>query len=313
MSRKAPLTILVMLPLALAAQQMPQYTQYVFNHFSVNPAVAGSKDCLDMRMGYRRQWLNFEGAPNTAWASVHAALKAKGKPFVANKHGIGLMVEADEMGPLSTTNVQLAYAYHLQTSRDFYIAMGIFGGLKQVRLDAGRVTLTNFNDPAIDGSAQGLVLPEITPGIWIYGKRLWLGAALHQTLGNRVEAFGVESRLNRQFFLSGGYRYAMGKDLSFTPSTLIKVGSGVPMALDLNAMVEFKRVLGLGVGYRNTDAVTAMIKVGFAKYFQLGYSYDITTSKLRVASANTHEIILAITPCTADGAKRRMISCPAFD
>jgi hypothetical protein len=53
--------------------------------------------------------------------------------------------------------------------------------------------------------------------------------------------------------------------------------------------------------------------VAFLKYFQLGYSYDVTTSKLRVASSNTHEIILGITPCGREDLKRKMINCPAFE
>ena len=70
-----------------SAQQLAQYSQYVFNQFSVNPAVAGSKDCLDMRLGYRQQWVGLEGAPVTGWVSMHGVIRAKGKPFQANKHG----------------------------------------------------------------------------------------------------------------------------------------------------------------------------------------------------------------------------------
>ena len=72
-------------------------------------------------------------------------------------------------------------------------------------------------------------------------------------------------------------------------------------------------VFGIGVGYRNGDAVTFLMKVSFMKFFQLGYSYDVTTSKLRVASSNTHEVILGITPCGRQDMSRRMINCPAFD
>ena len=59
------------------AQQIAQYTQYVFNHFSVNPAVAGSKDCLDVRLGFRKQWIGFPGAPTTGWASLHGYIRPK--------------------------------------------------------------------------------------------------------------------------------------------------------------------------------------------------------------------------------------------
>lgn len=113
--------------------------------------------------------------------------------------------------------------------------------------------------------------------------------------------------------LSGGYRYRLGKKTSFTPSALLKFAKAVPLALDINAMVEWNRVLGLGVGYRNGDAVAFMMKVGFLQYFQLGYSYDLTTSKLKVAGSNTHEVILAVTPCSKDDLNKRMIKCPAFD
>src|SRR5690606_4341798 len=78
-----------------AAQQLNQYTQYVFNHFSVNPAVAGSKECLDVRVGVRQQWMDFEGAPRSGWASLHGMIRAKGKPYLRNRHGFGAFVEAD--------------------------------------------------------------------------------------------------------------------------------------------------------------------------------------------------------------------------
>jgi hypothetical protein len=78
-------------------------------------------------------------------------------------------------------------------------------------------------------------------------------------------------------------------------------------------MLEWKRVVALGMGYRGGDAMVFMLKVGFLQYFQVGYSYDVTTSRMKVAGNNTHEIILAITPCSKAELGRRMINCPAFD
>ena len=62
-----------------------------------------------------------------------------------------------------------------------------------------------------------------------------------------------------------------------------------------------------------STALMAMIKVPFLNYFSLGYSYDITTSRLRVASSNTHEIILAIYPCKANDPSKTIVSCPVFE
>ena len=49
------------------------------------------------------------------------------------------------------------------------------------------------------------------------------------------------------------------------------------------------------------------------KFFTLGYSYDITTSSLRVASSNTHELILAIYPCAPNDPSKAIVRCPVFE
>ena len=121
------------------AQQIAQYTQYVFNQFSVNPAVAGSKDCLDVRLGFRKQWLGFPGSPSTGWASLHGAIRNKKKPFVKSRHGIGGFVESDKAGAYGYSHLYLAYAYHIQMSQDYMISMGFFAGLKQFKLDPGEL------------------------------------------------------------------------------------------------------------------------------------------------------------------------------
>lgn len=298
---------------ALVAQQLGQYTQYVFNHFSVNPAVAGTKDCIDVRLGFRSQWVGFEGAPTTGWTSLHGAIRPKKKPYSKNKHGIGAFVEADNAGNWGYTRFVLAYAYSMQMSQDYFLSMGFFGGLQQMKLNVGDITLANFNDPVLGSAASVLVVPEITPGIFLYGKRFFGGVAIHQALGNRIDDVGLDSRLSRHLMLSAGQRLSLGGKTTLTPSTLIKKAGGSPIAMDLNAMVEWNRVFGLGVGYRNGDALTVMMKVAFLEYFQLGYSYDLTTSKLRTASSNTHELILAITPCSQEKIGRGMIKCPVFD
>lgn len=295
------------------AQQLTQYTQYVFNHFSVNPAVAGSKDCLDLRLGFRRQWNGFEGAPTTGWFSVHGTIRAKGKPFQPNKHGIGAFMEADQAGNWGYTRFMLAYAYHLQMAKDYYLAFGMYAGAQQMKFDLGNTTLAQFDDPAISGRASVMVYPEITPGIWFYSRSAWGGIAMHNSLANRIDGIGTEARLSRHFMASAGYRFKAGRKMSFVPSTLLKKAPAAPLAIDINAMVEWGKVIGLGAGYRSGDAAVLMMKVGFLKYFQLGYSYDLTTSRLRHSSSNTHEVILAITPCDKANAGKRMINCPAFD
>lgn len=307
------LPLLLLVPMNGAAQQLTQYSHYVFNMFSVNPAVAGSKNCVDIRLGFRQQWTGLDGAPRGGWASMHGAIRPKGKPHVTNFHGIGGMAEADNAGNWGYTRVAVAYAYNIQTRQDWRMAFGFFAGAQQMKYDWGRAILADFGDPLIGSASSALVVPEITPGFWMYGKRTFAGLSIHHALGNRMGDIGSTAKLSRHVMISGGHRFRTGPRTSFTPSTLWKFAGPAPMAMDINAMWEWERVLALGAGYRNGDALVAQLRISFLKFFQLGYSYDLTTSRLRNASSNTHEIILAINPCGKDDGAKRAIFCPAFE
>jgi type IX secretion system PorP/SprF family membrane protein len=308
--------LLLLLPLLVArarGQQISQYTQYVFNQFSVNPAVAGSKDCLDVRLGFRKQWVGFPGAPTTGWASLHGSIRPKGKPFVKNRHGIGSFIESDETGALGYTHFYLAYAYHVQMAKDYFVSMGFFAGVKQQKLDLGEVDAIDASDPLLANDGSVIVYPEVWPGVWLYSKNGWAGLSINQALGNKVKDMGENTRLTRHFLASGGRRIRINRTMALVPSTMLKFSPKSPVALDLNVSLEYRRKLGLGVSYRNQDAVAFMLKIPFLKYFTLGYSYDVTTSRLRLASSNTHEVILAIYPCGNDDPAKNIVRCPVFE
>src|SRR6201996_3794333 len=64
---------------SVSAQQKPQYTQYVFNNYLLNPAVSGIENYTDVKAGYRSQWTGLEGAPVTSYITINAPL---GQDFV---------------------------------------------------------------------------------------------------------------------------------------------------------------------------------------------------------------------------------------
>ena len=73
------------------AQQLPQFTQYMFNTISINPAYAGSRETLSAVGLHRSQWVGLEGGPQTQTLSVHSPLKNE-------KVGLGISVINDELG-----------------------------------------------------------------------------------------------------------------------------------------------------------------------------------------------------------------------
>ncbi|SIO26259.1 type IX secretion system membrane protein PorP/SprF, partial [Algoriphagus halophilus] len=45
------------------SQQLPQFSQYIFNGLHINPGYAGYKGEPYIQSTYRSQWVNFPGAP----------------------------------------------------------------------------------------------------------------------------------------------------------------------------------------------------------------------------------------------------------
>jgi type IX secretion system PorP/SprF family membrane protein len=295
---------------SLNAQQAPQYSHYLFNQFQINPAVAGTKQCLDMRFGYRTQWVGFEGAPRTGFASINGFI---GKPKRNGvSHGIGVMLEADNTEPFSKTHFNLAYAFHFKMNREMRGSLGLFAGFTQYRMDLSTILVEDASDPILaPGSSSNLLVPELSPGFWMYNKRFYLGASVKHITGRKASDIG-NARLLPHFNLTTGYSIPMSKTTSFIPSVLVKYVRAAPVAADLNAMIDFDQRLAIGLGYRNGDAVVALMKFNFLNFFTVGYAYDMTTSPVRVASSNSHEIILGITACPVNS-RGGFVPCAAYD
>ena len=80
----------------LFAQQDAQYTQYMYNTVSVNPAYAGSRGHLSIAALYRNQWVGLDGAPETQTLNFHTPMGYRGV-------GLGVSIVNDKIGPTSET------------------------------------------------------------------------------------------------------------------------------------------------------------------------------------------------------------------
>ena len=48
----------------LKSQQVPQFSQNMFNKLANNPGSAGSSDAINATLLHRSQWMGFEGSSN---------------------------------------------------------------------------------------------------------------------------------------------------------------------------------------------------------------------------------------------------------
>lgn len=285
------LLLLATVAFRAGAQQLPQLTQYQFNDFVVNPAVAGSRPFSELRSAHRYQWVGIQDAPRTFTFS--------GMTPVGSKMGVGGYLFTDIVGPTRRTGVQFSYAYHLRLTQDVKLSLALSAGMLQFLIDGSKIQFHDPGDPVMDDQLRGDLLPDAKFGMYLYGERFWFGATAPQLLQNKVYFLDEEnetlSRMEDHYYVMGGYRLHVGEDWRVEPSFLVKYTSPVPPKLDLTATLRYKDTVWIGAGYRSNDAYCAMVGYWLKKTFQFGYSYDIISSNLKNYSTGTHEVMLAIT------------------
>lgn len=263
-------------------QQKPQYTQYIFNNYLLNPAVSGIENYADVKVGYRKQWAGIDNAPQTSFVTAHWNLGAdylwknalslpdKGddpmsRNYMQNytaspaHHGMGITAVYDETGPLSRLDANLTYAYHLRLNNTFNLSVGVAAGVSRVALDINALTFEDQTrtDPAISNGISSQLKPDLGLGVWLYSGRLFAGASVQQILPQKLSFTSDPNYTTGKevphFFVTAGYRLYVDDVISATPSIMVKQVSPAPASIDINLKMAFKDRLWVG------EAIAKMI------------------------------------------------------
>lgn len=274
------------------AQQDAQYSQYMFNMLSVNPAYAGSRDVLSVTGLYRNQWVGLEGAPVTQTITADM-------PVRKEKIGLGLSLFNDKVGVVSTRGITGSYAYRLRFSKKGTLAFGIQGGLVYFN---GNYSSIAFNpDGSRDNSVPGDYLryaPVVGTGIYYSTDRFYLGLSMpnlikYNLTDERMNA-NVENRAAkyRHVFFMTGYVVPLSASVVWKPSLLTKFVTGAPVSFDFNSNFWFYDRFAVGASYRTGAAVLGMVEFQATPQLRLGYAYDYGLNNLQRYNSGTHEIML---------------------
>jgi type IX secretion system PorP/SprF family membrane protein len=279
----------LILSYAVNAQQESLLSQYMFNGLVLNPAYAGSKDYASITAMFRKQWTGFPGSPVTQSASIHGPLKSK-------KVGLGLMISNDHVGVTAQTDVYGSYAFHIPLP-NAKLALGLQGGFSYVKSKLSDLTVWDSNDQVFELNTQTNLLPNFGAGVYYYREKFYAGISVPHLLNYDPErTLGIEIndafRQTRHYYLTAGGVVNLSRDIKFKPSALLKYVQGAPFQYDLNANFLLNDILWVGATYRSNDAIVAMIEYQINKKLRLGYSYDITLTKLSNYESGTHEIML---------------------
>ena len=272
----------------LQAQQMPQYTQYMFNDFVVNPAIAGVYDYFQIRTNHRFQWVGLMDPPMTNSIGFYG-------PHAKLPMGYGGYVYNDVTGPTSRTGFTGSYAYNIAVTGNIRLSMGLSASIMQYRIDGTQLNPADVSDPAILYLVSTSYMPDAGLGLYLYDDNFYVGLSAAQLLNNNIKIFDNKDGLNRlktHINLIGAYRYWLSDDWLIEPSLMVKGTAPKEISFDITARVEWQKKLWGGVSYRFSDALAIMLGYSFDETLFFGYSYDIGISDLRNYNSGSHEIMI---------------------
>lgn len=261
----------------------------MFNILSVNPAYAGVEKDIFITAINRQQWVGFENAPVTTVVNLSAPIQ-----FAGANHGLGLSIVRDELGLEKNTGIKFSYSYQHQLgygSIHFGISLGIQNNaLKGEWFVPEGDEFTTAQEDLGSGSIDDSKM-IFDPGIGFFYKtdNFYAGASvLHVTEPSVGYTQSVETYLARHYYLTAGYRYQLNNEWEILPSVFYKTDAVVSQ-IDINSLLRYNKKIWGGVSYRVDDAIVGMVGVLFNNGIQIGYAYDISTSKIAKAS---HEFLL---------------------
>lgn len=274
MKKISTLIIALLITVSSFGQQDAQYTQFMFNLLSFNPAYAGSRGSASATAIYRNQWLKIKGAPVSQAVNFHT-------PLANDRIGLGLSLNYDKIGVSSNTFANMSYAYRIKMGKKAHLAIGLQGTLKYLQVRWSDAQALHIGDGVIPIETSRKFIPNVGAGVFYHRDNFYAGFSVPHMLNNIVyDDNGVILRQKRHFYGMMGFVFKVNENVRFRPSLMTKYVENAPFDMDINASFLFFDQLWTGVSYRLNDSFDAIIQYRFTKQFTMGLAYDYTLTKL---------------------------------
>ena len=291
---KFNLFVLIVLSFGSAfAQQLPQFTQYMYNTISINPAYAGSRETLSLVGLHRSQWVGIEGGPTTQTFSVHSPLRNE-------KVGLGLSFINDQLGYENFAYIYADFSYTIPVGYETKLAFGLKGGLTHYNLDQELLTDPSVIEDLYFSNVADRWSPNIGAGVFLHNQKWYIGLSAPRILNtdwnkSRNGEIDYVSAERVSYYLTGGYVFDLSATTKFKPAFMIKATNGAPVSYDLTGNFLFNEKFWLGAAYRfneSAGAFGAIADFQISRELRIGYAYEHPISDIRPYSDGTHEVLL---------------------
>jgi type IX secretion system PorP/SprF family membrane protein len=303
--------ILVILSAGVASygQQLPIFSQYLYNKFLMNPAVAGSDGYTSFSLTAREQWVGYSGAPRTFSFSAQTRILKKGYSLKASKRrnvyrpgtdgrvGLGGYVFSDRNGLVQRTGFQASYAYHMWLQNSTQLSFGLALTGYHYRLNEQAMNFEQPDDPwMFNNLRRGMFVPDASFGAYLLNAKYCVGFSADQLFGASTKIANNaynNFRMNRHFYLFGSYDFTPDGYSIIQPSFNLMMSEQFHPQADLGATYIYDQHVWGGLAYRTSGALIATLGMRYENIF-IGYAFDFTTNEIQRVTYGTHEITFAV-------------------
>lgn len=279
---------ILLFPMWLLGQMPALSDHYLNNTLAFNPAFAGCQDALSISILYRNQWVGFEDAPRNSILSAHT-------PLFNDRVGLGLQIENSNYGINKETSFTGDYAFRMELKNGI-LALGLGLGVVVKHVDWDELKATDEGDILLMNNPEFAVLPDFSLGTYYYTEKFFIGFSIPMLLSHEVDQSTGKYRIKNDFseynyFLVGGYYFALTPQIKFLPSFLVKYHPGHSPQADITAHVILKDRLWLGAGYRNKNTLLGLLQCQINRQILIAYSYSFNTGRIGVNNGS-HEVVM---------------------
>jgi type IX secretion system PorP/SprF family membrane protein len=304
---------LVTIGQASFGQQLPLYSQYIYNKFLINPAVVGSDGYTSLNLTARKQWVGLSGSPQTFSFSGQTRFLKHGyrlKKTRTNKTvfipqndarvGLGGSIYSNQSGLIQRSGFQVAYGYHIWLHKMTQLSLGLSFTGSYFKINEKELSLEDQNDPLLnDNLRRGIFIPDATFGVYLLNRQYNVGFSVNQLLGAAAKIGNnaySHYTLHRHYYLFGSFSILNRVDDELNPSLLIMMSEelkpvATPLA-DIGINYVHKQSFWTGLTYRTSGAIIANMGFKYNRMF-IGYSLDFALQEIQRITYGTHEINVA--------------------
>ncbi|PHI18494.1 hypothetical protein CEQ90_17595 [Lewinellaceae bacterium SD302] len=292
------LLLLCLLSGGLAAQQDPQYTQFMNYKLGYNAAFAGAEETSVFTLFAREQWLGVDGAPSSQILTYNTPLTSSGT-------GIGARISRLGIGLENNYQAEVSYAYRIQMPRGMRLGFGLSARVSQYAINFQDATPVQGGgvDQAIPAGQESKTVPNFGFGIYFNTPSFYFGVSAPKLLESNLDfddASTVISREVRHYYAMTGIKFRFSENFALQPQALAKYVIGAPFDADFNLSAELGRNLGLGLSYRlggstvdgSGESAGAQVTFFAGNHLQFGFNYDLGLSEFRSQHSGSVEAMV---------------------